>query len=1090
MNTLKKINGVVQDYTIVLSSRSKKHLGQLTGLSNINYNHNLNSADEMSFSLNKYKMLDINNNTGLLSNDIYIKMKQDLWEQVVDLKLIWVKELDEYFEIKVKTTDSKDVTKIITATSLCEAELSQILLDNVEINTEADISRDDYEVTTFFNENNHNASLLHRVFEKAPQYTIKYVDESLKNLQRSFSITDNYIYNYLIGECSEQFNCLFQFDSSDRSVSVYDLYTTCEDCGYRDDYYDICPKCGSKHLRYFGKDTTIYVDKTNLTDSISLESNVDNIKNCFKLVAGDDLMSATVRMLNQNGSDYIYYFSESQRKDMPEELVERLDSYDKLYKSYTGEYQELVSDIYDLTDQILYLESGKMPTIENAEVTASTEVKKLTAENLSPLGLSSVTESTSLATVNSALKNYAKVYVKTGYVKLEINDGATFEYTGLNNEDGWTYGTWTGSFKVTNYSDEDDVINSETLTITVYDNYQDFVEQKILKSMSEDDKYGSVFDVLGIEDIDEFKDALSLYCKNRLVSFYDAIQGALDVLIQMDQASEGADLYEALYLPYYEKLQACQEALDNIQGEIDSVQNDLDEAENRRHEIQEELDFKKYLGEYFGIFCSYKREQKYSNSNYISDGLSNAELIKNANDFIEVATKELYKSGEKQWTLSSTLFNLLALPEFEPIIDYFELGNWIRLRVDGELFRLRLLSCSVNFDSIESLSVEFSNVSKIKDIRYEAQQVIQSAKVMSTSYSYVSKQAEKGSVAQSSIENWKQDGLDSGYIQIKNNNNEEVIYDKHGILCRAFDDITGTYDPKQSKLTHNTFAFTDNGWKSVKQIIGNHSYKAYNPETNQVESYEGYGMTADFLSSSYISGKTIVGGEIYSDNYKKTDNGIDGTYMNLTDGIITGGKIYSSNYDDSKDTPSGTYINLIEGKIIGGEIESNNYSDESGNKDGTYINLLDGSFSFGGGGLTYSKEDGLKISSTAIEESLNDVNIIAENLQVKAQNINTDNGKITLSQIEDINFDDIKGQAIDSQIKELSASKISGTISSSQIDDTLSNKTITNGSFSGDLTISSIKTSDNGTEYSGITGEYTIGENVFKFVNGILVSVT
>ena len=596
--------------------------------------------------------------------------------------------------------------------------------------------------------------------------------------------------------------------------------------------------------------------------------------------------------------------------------------------------------------------------------------------------------------------------------------------------------------------------------------------------------------MLGIEDIDEFKDALSLYCKNRLVSFYDAIQGALDVLIQMDQASEGADLYETLYLPYYEKLQACQEALDNIQGEIDSVQNDLDEAENRRHEIQEELDFKKYLGEYFGIFCSYKREQKYSNSNYISDGLSNAELIKNANDFIEVATKELYKSGEKQWTLSSTLFNLLALPEFEPIIDYFELGNWIRLRVDGELFRLRLLSCGVNFDSIESLSVEFSNVSKIKDIRYEAQQVIQSAKVMSTSYSYVSKQAEKGSVAQSSIENWKQDGLDSGYIQIKNNNNEEVIYDKHGILCRAFDDITGTYDPKQSKLTHNTFAFTDNGWKSVKQIIGNHSYKAYNPETNQVESYEGYGMTADFLSSSYISGKTIVGGEIYSDNYKKTDNGIDGTYMNLTDGIITGGKIYSSNYDDSKDTPSGTYINLIEGKIIGGEIESNNYSDESGNKDGTYINLLNGSFSFGGGGLTYSKEDGLKISSTAIEESLNDVNIVAENLQVKAQNINTDNGKITLSQIEDINFDDIKGQATDSQIKELSASKISGTISSSQIDDTLSNKTITNGSFSGDLTISSIKTSDNGTEYSGITGEYTIGENIFKFVNGILVSVT
>ena len=106
--------------------------------------------------------------------------------------------------------------------------------------------------------------------------------------------------------------------------------------------------------------------------------------------------------------------------------------------------------------------------------------------------------STSIATVESALKNYAKVYVKSAYVKLEIVEGE-WDYEGTD-ENGNHYGYWKGRIKVTNYSDEKDVAYSDYLNIKVYDLYEDFLKQKIDKVIAkENDDEGSIYDVLSIK---------------------------------------------------------------------------------------------------------------------------------------------------------------------------------------------------------------------------------------------------------------------------------------------------------------------------------------------------------------------------------------------------------------------------------------------------------------------------------------------------------------------------------------------------------------------------------------------------------------
>ena len=122
------------------------------------------------------------------------------------------------------------------------------------------------------------------------------------------------------------------------------------DCGYRGEYTDTCPKCGSTNLKFYGEDTTVYVDSENLADNITHSVDTDQYKNCFKLRAGDDNMTAAVINCNPNGTDYLYYFSDECKKDMSEELVAKIESYDKLVQSYTQEYSELMQNMYEYID--------------------------------------------------------------------------------------------------------------------------------------------------------------------------------------------------------------------------------------------------------------------------------------------------------------------------------------------------------------------------------------------------------------------------------------------------------------------------------------------------------------------------------------------------------------------------------------------------------------------------------------------------------------------------------------------------------------------------------------------------------------------
>ena len=57
-----------------------------------------------------------------------------------------------------------------------------------------------------------------------------------------------------------------------------------------------------------GEDTNIFITKDKLANEININSEKDNVKNCFRVVGGDDVITSMIPIANVNGSSYLVSF--------------------------------------------------------------------------------------------------------------------------------------------------------------------------------------------------------------------------------------------------------------------------------------------------------------------------------------------------------------------------------------------------------------------------------------------------------------------------------------------------------------------------------------------------------------------------------------------------------------------------------------------------------------------------------------------------------------------------------------------------------------------------------------------------------------
>lgn len=897
--------------TLILAKRSGERIGLLDNLSEQHITDNLNSYSELSFSISKYADGEVT----------------PYWDEVKNNRLIWCKEWDKWMALSYSLNEDDTTTKEITCKSLAEFELSNVNIYDMEINTEDDIDRDDYSPTVLFNSDDTKASLMHRLLKKVPSFQIGHVDSTIQSIQRTFSFSGNSIYD-AFQEVAEEVQCLFLFDVKTgtdgkliRTVSAYDLLRNCLDCGHRGDFDgDTCPSCGKTNIREpYGEDTGIFASKEDLAESITFDTDTDSIKNCFKLTAGDDLMTATVLNCNPNGSDSIWYLSPDMKEDMSSELQEKLTNYDSEYDYYQNEYAvELDSDLisnynalvekyraydsdlpkldssivgyanllntlYNAIDFEGYLQSTLMPDATLSDTSATLELAKLTASSLSPVAVQNI-NTVSEATAKSAVLAMAKAIVDNRY-QVKITSSSLSDQT------------WQGFFTVTNYGDDDDTASgTESISVTINGDYETYISQMVRKTLAKGNTKDLSITGLFSNELSDFKEELKKYCLDSLNSFSDTCQSCLSVMIEQGTASEDnktSDTYKKVYEPYYEKSLALAEEIKLRESEVQIIAGKTDEQggiisngvetilQKEKNKINFALNFESFLGEFlWQEFTTYRMDDEYSNSNYVSDGLTNAEIFERAREFISVAEKELRSAATATHTISTDLKNLLIIPDFESIKEQFQVGNWIRIKIDEHIYKLKLISYSIDYDDLSTIQVTFSDVSDVFSMSNALASTISNAQSMSKSYDSVKRQAEAGQKGAAMTSNWVQKGLDATSVKYRNADNETIVMDSHGLLARSQNPITEEYSDQQAKLVSWGLAFTKDAWRTVETGIGEFSY--WNPITKQLET--DYGVIAQTLVGNLILSEKVG---IYNENNSITLNS-DGLTIttNGDDGVV------------------------------------------------------------------------------------------------------------------------------------------------------------------------------------------------------------
>lgn len=241
-------------------------------------------------------------------------------------------------------------------------------------------------------------NLLTKILAYAPNWSIGYIDPDLYDIYRTLDITDATVYSILMNEVEQNYQCVFTFDTFNRTISAYSIENATAE-------------------------TDIYISFDNLSDSVSVSEITNELVTSLNVYGGGDL---DIRSVNPLGTNTIYDFSYYKNVGwMDEDLIQAINTWESLIDSKQIPYADLLTSLtnsnisllerqselvdlqtsYDTLDGVrkARIEQGLVFTDINAQLAViQTNINN---KNLEIAGINSTIEITnaSLASINSLL---------------------------------------------------------------------------------------------------------------------------------------------------------------------------------------------------------------------------------------------------------------------------------------------------------------------------------------------------------------------------------------------------------------------------------------------------------------------------------------------------------------------------------------------------------------------------------------------------------------------------------------------------------------------------------------------------------------
>lgn len=249
------------------------------------------------------------------------------------------------------------------------------------------------------------------------------------------------------------------------------------------------------------------------------------------------------------------------------------------------------------------------------------------------------------------------------------------------------------------------------------------------------------------------------------------------------------------------------------------------------------------------------KEDEYNDSNFLLTGYeSEEERISICKELMEAAAKELKALCKPSLEFSMTMANILALPEFEPLVDQFQLGNFIKVEIrDGYVKRSRLLEVNINFDDVGSFDCTFGNLVTTKSEIDKHAELLRTAVTAGKQVAKSSNSWQKSVEKTNKLEDDIAAGLQDAALKIKNASGQSVEISDNGLVGRKLiEGTTDQYENEQVAIINNKLVFTADNWNTSKACFGKFT----------VDGQDRWGVLSDAVFSGYINGSTIEGGSL------------------------------------------------------------------------------------------------------------------------------------------------------------------------------------------------------------------------------------
>lgn len=763
-----------------LQTLSRDIIGILGGVSDLRFNIKFSEPSEISFTIPK--VLDDGDNP--------------LYGAVTGHRIIYTKHYGIYVIMNPETeADGISDVKQVRGYSLEKTlDSKRFFLEEGTFN--------------FWNPASPTDTVLGRILELAPDWSVGYVSPTLIGRYRTFDSFDDYLLSFIYNTVPNKYRCVFVFDPYAMTISVYDA----------DESRPTLP---------------IYLDFDNLVQQITVEEISDELVTALRPYGADEL---DIRNVNPIGSNWIYdlsYFIEN--GDISGSVAEKWQTWQRSILNNQALYKGLAALRASSTTRLLTEQAALIDL--QGELEDLTNQQSITIQTLA-------TETTSAGKKSQQqLLNEINAKIRAKKAEIAAKEGTIESINAdLNADDPTSY---SGRIKAITeelafssyFTKEEQSILSQYLI------EQDITESTFVATDVDTSISGSTYSfnsgAINISGADILEVDFSTDFKKRMFTISGgtfAISGDMnisgDVIRGTLEVPNSGQAVMSLYagsIAVNNKTAAS--GMITVTGTVSGLSTDM-----RKVTVDG-------ITTYEGSRLQFNVA---SSSLYLTANVSEYQKYSVQMELFDYAVGVLSDLATPTYEFSVDSANFIFAQEFAPFRNSLELGKAVYLLMDNQkIITPIIIEFELSFEDRENFSIVFSNrfkrhdsVNTLKDMIETSYSTSRSFDANKYIYNQVTSQA-------SSVSKFMQSSLDAAVNSIVAAANQSVLINGAGIHV-------GGNSNYQLRIIDSMIAMTDDNWSTAKLAIGLFA-------TEDTGTYFG-------VNAEVIGGKLIVGNNLIIEN--------------------------------------------------------------------------------------------------------------------------------------------------------------------------------------------------------------------------------